>query len=139
MKRIIILAVCLCVLTGFVFAQNYVVESVSGRVQRVEGNNRVNLAVGDTVTADTVINTGVGASIVLKSGNNTFSISSSRNGKVSELISSNSRVRIRGNVSRTDTEAVSSNRTQVTTASARASDAADGDDVAAEEIDLADD
>ena len=133
MKRMVILAVCMCVLTGFVFAQNYVVESVSGRVQRVEGNSRVNIAVGDTLTADTVINTGVGASVVLKSGNNTFTVPASRNGKVSELISSTSRVRIRGNVSRTDTDAVSSNVTQVTTASARASDAAEDEDLAAED------
>jgi hypothetical protein len=132
MKRIGFLVVIALTITAAAFAQNYTVESVTGRVQREAGNSRVNVVVGDILTADTVIHTGVGASLTLKSGDNSFTIAAARNGKVSELTTAASGVRIGGNITRVETDAASRTTAQVSTASARASDAAADDDIAAE-------
>jgi len=131
MKRICVLlammfaAVC-------VFAQDYTVQSVTGRVQQERGNTRVDIKVGDTLTAETVVYTGIGASLVLQEGNNSFTITAARSGRVAELTVAASGVRINGNIARTDTSAVNRTTAQASTASARASDAAQDGDIAAE-------
>ena len=132
MKKIVFLAVLMIAAAVCAFAQSYTVQSVSGRVQRESGSNRLDVGVGDILTADTVIITGVGTSLVLKAGDRTFTVPAARNGKVSELAAASSGVRIGGNVVRTDTGAVSRTTGQVSTASARASDAARDEDIAAE-------
>jgi hypothetical protein len=132
MKRIVILFALLCVVAVCVFAQNYTVQSVTGRVQQEKGGSRVDLKVGDTVTADTVIHTGVGASLVLKDGDKTMNVGAAQNGKVSAVASAAPAVQIKGSVSKTDTGAVSRTTAQASTASARASEAAQGEDIAAE-------
>jgi len=132
MKKIVVLLVMICILAGSVFAQSYSVQSVTGRVQREAGNNRVDVTAGDTLTADTVVHTGVGASLVLREGDRTLTIPAARNGRVGELVSASSGVRISGNVARVDTGAIGRTTAQVATASARAADAAADDDIAAE-------
>ena len=132
MKKIVFLAILMITMAMGVFAQNYTVQSVSGRVQREMGSNRVDVNAGDTLTADTVIITGVGASLVLKEGDRTLTVPGARNGKVSELVTAAAGVRIGGNVATTDTSAVSRTTAQTSTASARASEAAAEDDIAAE-------
>jgi len=132
MKKSIFLLIIVIAITAAVSAQSYTVHEVTGRVQREAGNNRVNVSVGDTITADTVIHTGVGASLVLKSGDDSFTVFAARNGMVSELISSASGVRISGSVIRVDTNAVARTGGHIPTASARASDAAQEDDIASE-------
>jgi len=132
MKRIVILFALMCAIAVCVFAQNYNVQSVTGRVQQEKGGSRVDLKVGDTVTADTVIHTGVGASLVLKTGDKTLNVTAAKSGKVSEVASAPSSVQIKGSVAKTDTGAVNRTTAQASTASARASEAAQGDDVAAE-------
>jgi hypothetical protein len=130
-KGVFVLVIALAV-TLTAAAQNYSVETVTGRVQRVSGTNRVDVKEGDILTADTVIQTGVGASLVLKQGENTFTIPAARNGNLGELISTASGTRINGNVARVDTAVATRTTGQVTTASARASDAAEDEDIAAE-------
>ena len=132
MKKIVFLVIMVCGMAVCVFAQNYTVQSVSGRVQRESGSSRVDVKVGDTVTADTVIITGVGASLVLREGERTITIPGGRNGKVAELAAASTGVRIGGNIATTDTGAVSRTTGQTSTASARASEAAADDDIAAE-------
>jgi hypothetical protein len=133
MKKIILLAVLAFAMTAAAFAQNYTVQSVTGRVQQEKGNSRIDIKAGDTLTAGTVIHTGVGATLVLKSGDKTVTIPAARSGKVSELTASASGgVRIGGNVAKTDTGEVTRTTGQVSTASARASDAAGEEDIAAE-------
>ena len=132
MKRTVITAIMMCVLTGFVFAQNYSVQSVTGRVQRENGNNRVDVNVGDILTNETVIHTGVGASLILAEGDRTFTISAARGGTVGELAAATSGIRINGNITRADTGSTARAAGQVSTASARASDAAEDDNIAAE-------
>ncbi|WP_461256056.1 hypothetical protein [Treponema sp. R80B11-R83G3] len=131
MKRIVILIAMMCVMAVCVFAQSYTVQSVTGRVQQEKGGNNVDLKIGDTVTADTIIHTGVGASLVLKDGDKTLNIAAARNGKVSEVATA-STVKITGSVAKTDTGAVNRTTAQASTASARASEAAQGEDIAAE-------
>ena len=131
MKKIAAFWAMLCAMVVSVFAQNFTVQSVSGRVQRESGAARVDVNAGDILSADTVIITGIGASVVLKEGDRTFTVPAAKNGKVAELVTS-AGVRIGGNIARTDTEAVSRTTAQTSTASARASDAAQDEDIAAE-------
>jgi hypothetical protein len=132
MKRIMILFALMCIVAVCVFAESYTVQSVTGRVQQEKGGSRVELKVGDTLTADTVIHTGVGASVVLKTGDKTLSVSAAQSGKVSAVASAAPAVSIKGSVAKTDTGAVNRTTAQASTASARASEAAQGDDVSAE-------
>ena len=132
MKKVLMLCTLMCAMTVCVFAQNYTVQSIKGRVQQEKSGKLVDVKAGDTLSADTVIHTGVGASLVLKEGDKTFTVTAARNGKVAELITAASGVRIGGNVAKTDTSAVSRTTAQASTASARASDAAEDGDIAAE-------
>jgi len=134
MKKILVLAVLLCIVTAFAFADNFTVQSVTGRVERESGNQRVVVTVGETLSGSAVIHTSVGASVVLRDANGrNVTVTAAKNGTVQELIQSSSGVRIGGNIARTDTSTVGRTIAQSsTTASARASDAAGDDDIAAE-------
>jgi len=132
MKKIAILFAMMCALTVCVFAQSYTVQNVTGRVQQEKGGKLVDVKAGDTLSADTVIHTGVGASVVLKGGDKTFTVQAARDGKVAELTAASSGIHIGGNVVKTDTNAASRTTVQTSTASARASDAAGDADIAAE-------
>ena len=132
MKKIAILFAMMCALTVCAFAQSYTVQKVTGRVQQEKGGRNVDVKAGDTLSAVTVIHTGVGASLVLKEGDKIFTIAAARNGKVEELIAAASGVRIGGNVAKTDTSVASRTTAQASTASARASDAAQDADIADE-------
>ena len=132
MKKIVFFLIIGCVMAASAFAQSYTVQSVTGRVEQEAGGKRVEVKAGDTLSADTVIHTGVGSSLVLKSGERTFTVPAVRNGKVAELSTAASSVRISGNVSRINTGEVDRTTGQVSTASARASEAAEDEDIAAE-------
>ena len=134
MKKIAVLVVLVCVVTVFAFADSFTVQSVTGRVERESGSQRVEVKAGDTLNGNTVIHTGVGASIVLSDGSGrAVTIPAVRNGSVAELTRASAGVRIGGNVARTDTGAISRTTAQVSTASARASDAAKDADIADED------
>jgi len=122
--------IMVCAVTVCVFAQGYTVQEVTGRVQQEKGNSRVDINVGDTLSADTIIHTGVGASLTLKDKDSkTFTVAAARDGKVSELATASSGVRIKGNVTKMDTGAVSRATAQASTASARASEAVADTDI----------
>jgi len=131
MKKIVILIIMMSVFVGYAFAQDYSVESVTGSVQRESGSNRINLKAGDVLKPDTIIHTAAGSALVIKLGDRVINIPAARSGTVSDL-ASRSGLRISGNVSRVETGAVARTGGQASTASARASDAAQGDDIAAE-------
>ena len=132
MKKLVVLTVMFCFLAGAVFAQSYTVQSVTGRVQREAGATRIDVRAGETIAADVIIHTGVGASLVLNQGTNVFTIPAVRSGTVEELVISSAGARISGNVARVETGTIVRTTGQVSTASARASDAAADDDIAAE-------
>jgi len=131
MKKTIVLLVLLLAMTVCAFAQNYTVQTVTGRVQQEKSGSRIDVKVGDTITAETIVYTGVGASLVIKEDDKTFTISAAKSGKVSELAFAGG-VKISGNIAKTDTAAVNRTTAQASTASARASEAAAGADIAAE-------
>jgi hypothetical protein len=81
---------------------------------------------------DTVVRTGIGARLTLSSGERTFSIGAVQTGKLASLAGSAVAIRIEGQVTQTDTGEVSRNTGRISTASARASDAAADEDIAAE-------
>ena len=132
MKRIMFFAIILCVAAGFAFGQSYTVQSVTGRVEKDSGGQRVAVKTGDSLDAAAVIYTGIGASLVLAQGEKTYTVPAARNGKVTDLAAASSGVRIGGNVARVETGAVNRTTAQIGTASARASDAARNEDFAAE-------
>ena len=138
MKKIVLALLAGMAITATVSAQSYTVQSVTGRVQRevsqqAAGNSRIDIAVGDVLSADTVIHTGIGAALVVRVGERTVHIPAAQNGaRLSELAANSTGVRISGNVTQVDTGAVSRTTTQIGTASARASDAAEDDDIPAE-------
>ncbi|MDR0444220.1 MAG: hypothetical protein LBH44_12535 [Treponema sp.] len=133
MKKIVLLAIIGCVTAVAVFAQSYTVQTVTGRVELEKSGNRVVVKAGDSLSAETVIHTGIGASLVLKDGEKTLTIGAARNGKLAELAAGASGgVRVGGNIAETDTGAVSRSSASLATGSARASDAAAGEDISAE-------
>jgi len=133
MKRILMFAVAFCVAAVGVFAQGFTVQSVSGRVQRESGAARVDVVPGDVLSADTVIHTGLGATLVLREGDRTLSVPAARNGRVGELAAAGTGVRLAGTVGQVETGRVVRVTGQVSTAAARAGDAAGEDDIAAED------
>ena len=130
MKRALILAILVCAVAAFAFADSFVVQDVKGRVVRDSGRA---ITVGETLNSDVVIKSDIGASLVLKDaeGKN-VTISGKRDGSIADLTRASSGVRIGGNVARTDTTAATRTVAQAGTASARASDAAGDSDIAAE-------
>jgi hypothetical protein len=132
MKKIFFFAILACAVAAFTYAQSYTVQSVSGRVQQEASGVRVDVKAGDSLSADTIVHTGIGASLVLTDGGKTLTVQAAKSGTVAELSATASGVRISGNVSLVNTGAVVRTTGQVSTASARASDAAQGEDIAAE-------
>ncbi|MDR3020738.1 MAG: hypothetical protein LBU66_07530 [Treponema sp.] len=124
MKRVVFLLVLIFALTVAVSAQSFTVQEVTGRVEREAGGAWTQVSVGDTLTADAVVRTAIGASFIVRNGTDVASVGALKNGKISELISGSTGIQIQGNVSQTDTGAASRNLSRVSTASARASDAA---------------
>jgi len=130
MKKLVIFILMVCAMAAVGFAQSYTVQAVTGRVQREEKNTRIDVKIGDTLSADTIIHTGVGASLVLKNGDITLTVPAVRDGKTAELAAAG--VKITGSAAKVDTTAVNRTTAQASTASARASDAAEEPDIAAE-------
>jgi len=123
MKRVVFLAILVCVAAAFVFAENFTVVSVTGRVEKESGTQRIEVRVNEALDGDVVIHTGVGASVVLRDeSGKSITVAAGRNGRIAELTTANTpSVRVGGTISRTDTGAVSRTTAQVGTASARAS------------------
>jgi len=125
MKRIVLVLVIAFAFTMAVSAQTYTVQEITGRVERSAGGSRWEpLNVGDTLLEDTVIRTVIGANLTVRIGDELFSIGAMKNGKLIDLLHGDAVIQIQGRVSQIDTEAGERITTRVTTASARASDAA---------------
>jgi len=133
MKKLLVFAILVSVVAVFAFADNFTVQSVTGRVERESGSQRVVITVGETLNSNAVIHTSVGASLVLTDASGkTVTVPAARKGTVADLAKASSGVRIGGSVARTDTTAASRTTAQAGTASARASDAAGDEEIAAE-------
>jgi len=124
MKRVVFLVMLVCMSAAFVFAANFTVVSVTGRVEKDSGAQRVEVRVNEILDGNVILHTGVGASVVLRDENGrSITVAAGRNGSIAELTTANTTpsVRVGGTISRTDTGAVSRTTAQVGTASARAS------------------
>jgi hypothetical protein len=122
MKRLILMTILVCAAAAFIFAENFTVVSVTGRVEKESGNQRVAVRANEVIDGDVVIHTAADSSVVLRdeSGRN-VTVAASRDGSVAELTRATPNVRVGGTINRTDTSAASRNTGNVGTASARAS------------------
>ena len=129
MKRFLVTMVIALAVTAAVCAQSgsagYTVQEVTGRVERDAGNGKWEaVKTGETLRADAVIRTVIGASLTVKDGDNILTVGPMKNGKLADIVSDGAAIQIQGKVSQTDTDAVSRTGGRLSTASARASDAA---------------
>ena len=133
MKKTMLLCVMAAAFAGAVFAQSFTVESVSGRVEReTNGGKWEAVKAGDALTGETVIRTGIAASLTLASDGRTVSVGAVQTGRLASLAGNSGGIRIDGRVAQTGTGELSRNTGRVSTASARAGDAAAEEDIAAE-------
>jgi hypothetical protein len=136
MKKVIMLAVVLAIVAGFVFAADgYVVQSVTGKVEReVSPGKWEAVSSGATLTPATVINTSLNSSLVLSDGNRTITIKAMQKGTVETLAGAGSTTGIKagGKVSGAKTETAARGNSNISTASTRASNAASYDPFAPE-------
>jgi len=124
MKRVILILVIVFAVTMAVSAQTYTVQEITGRVEQNAGGRWEPVNVGDTLRADAVIRTLIGARLSIRSGNDILTVGAMRNGILMELLDNSAVIQLQDRVSHTDTEATERISGRVTTASARASDAA---------------
>jgi hypothetical protein len=133
MKKMLLVLIVFMAISGAVFGQSFTVQSVSGRVERETGGGKWEVVkAGDTLTGEAVIRSGIGARLVLVSGEQTFSVGAVQTGQLAALAGNAGSIRIEGRVAQTDTGEVSRTTGRVSTASARAGDAAAEEDIAAE-------
>jgi hypothetical protein len=126
--------ICALLLFGLVFsamvfaADTYTVQSVAGKVEReVSPGKWEAVAAGATLTGATVINTGINSTLVLKSGSRSVTVPAMKKGTVETLAAAggSAGIRIGGKVSTSDTSVTARGTVNVSTASTRASEAAE--------------
>jgi hypothetical protein len=131
MKKLLLVLI-IAAAGGAAFGQSFTVQSVSGRVEREAGGRWAAVQAGDALAGDAVIRTGIGARMTLASEGRTFSVGAVQTGPLAALAGSGPGIRIDGRVAQTDTGELSRNTGRISTASARAGDAATEEDIAAE-------
>ena len=125
MKKIILAALFAMAVTAAALAQSYTVQEVKGKVEQKVGNEWKAILKDDVLKADTIVSTGIGASLTVKTGDQVLTVKAMvTEKKLSEAAGSGVVINIQNKISQTDTSAVSSNTERVSTASTRASDAA---------------
>jgi len=126
-KMILVLVIALAVAAGGwaqSAAQSYTVQEINGRVEREARKGKWEaIKTGETLKADTVIRTVIGAKLILKSGDTIYTVDPVKNGKLADLVKSGTAIQIQGKVSQTDTGSASRATGRISTASARADDA----------------
>jgi hypothetical protein len=128
MKKIVFLAVLAFVAFGVYALNNFTVQAVTGRVEKeVSPGKWVEVKEGEAISEGTVIRTGINSSLVLKSEAGTTVVKALQNGEAGILAGSAvaSGIRLSGKVAEIDTSAVERATGKVSTASARASNAAE--------------
>ena len=125
MKKVVLAVLIALAVTMAISAQSYVVQEVTGRVEReAAGGTWETIKVGDTLKADAVVRTVIGARLKVKAGDEILVVGPTKNGKLIDLVGSASVIQVSGKVAETDTSAVSRRTARSSTASARASSAA---------------
>jgi len=104
----------------------YTVQEVTGRVERDAGSGKWEaVKTGDTLKGDTIIRTVIGAKLTVKSGDTVYTVDPVKNGKLADIAASGTAIQIQGKISQSDTSTGGRGSGKVSTASARASDAAE--------------
>ena len=124
MNKVVLFAIVILLCAMAVSAQNYTVQEVSGRVERNSGGTWLAVSPGETLSADSVVRTIVGANLTVRLGEQVLSIGAMKNGRLSELASGGPAIQMQGRAVQTDTGTLSRSTVRVSTASARASNAA---------------
>jgi hypothetical protein len=125
MKRIFFTVMFVALVFGAAFGDEaFTVQTINGRVERQNGAAWTAIAAGDQLVPSTVIRTGINSSLVVKSGDKTFTVRAVQNGSIGELTDAvvASGVRIDGPIIQADTTRRDRNIGRISTNSARASD-----------------
>jgi len=126
MKKMVLLMVIALAVTAGVWAQDFTVQEVTGRVEREAGKGKwETVKKGETLKADTVIRTVIGAKLTVKSEDTVYTVDPVKNGKLAEIVKSGTAIQIQGKVSQTDTSSTGRTNGRLSTASGRADDAED--------------
>jgi hypothetical protein len=128
MKKMLVFLCLGLAVGGMAFADGYTVQSVTGKVEReVSPGKWEAVKDGAVLSASAVINTGLNSSLVLMDGGKTVTIRAMQKGAVEALVRSNTvaGVRIGGTVSGSNTAESVRGTSNISTASTRASDAAE--------------
>ena len=133
MKKILVFVLVSMIAAVGIFAQSYTVDEVSGSVTIDTGGGKLEqIKVGDKLTADTIIRTGIGASLKVKLDELTLIVGSAKNGRLGDLAGSSTGIQIQGRVSQTEDGEGGRTSGRTVTATARAADAAADLEVAEE-------
>jgi hypothetical protein len=131
MKKVVFWVLVLGVLlSAFVFAaDSYTVKSVTGKVEReVSPGKWEAVTEGAQLSAAVVINTGLNSGLILNDGSKDITIKAMQKGTVETLAKADAAgggIRIGGKVSSTNTASTARGTSNISTASTRASDAAE--------------
>ena len=126
MKKGLAFALVALLSACFVFAEgSYVVKSVKGKVQYEEASGKLaDVKVGQTLSASTVVNTGLNSTMVLSFDGEEITIAAMKKGTVDKLAVSKAGGLKKGSVVSSSVGGSSSNsKSGVATASSRASEA----------------
>ena len=129
MKKMMLLAAALGIFlcAGAGAQERFTVQSVAGNVEREAASGRWEaVKAGDVLNADTAIRTRLNSELVVRAGERIVEVGAMRRGVLNELLSGGSAagLRIAGTVTETDTGRGSAAGGAISTAAARASDAA---------------
>jgi hypothetical protein len=136
MKKIVLSAALIALVLAGLYADGpFTVQSVSGRVEKQDSSGGwTAVRAGETLTENTVVRTGLNSTLTVKSGEKAVTVRAVQNGAIGKLAEASAAggVRISGNVVETDTSRLERGSGRISTASARASNAAE-DEALAEE------
>jgi hypothetical protein len=129
MKKLCVLLLLGLALSAAVFAADaYTVQSVTGKVEReVSPGKWETVTAGMSLTGATVINTGINSTLVLKNGSQSVTVPAMKKGAIETLAAAGggAGIRIGGKISGSDTAVTAKGTVSTSTASTRASDAAE--------------
>ncbi|MDR2160133.1 MAG: hypothetical protein LBP23_08735 [Treponema sp.] len=127
-KLCVVLLIGLAVSAVVSAADRYTVQSVAGKVEReVSPGKWEAVTAGTSLTGATVINTGINSTLVIKSGDRSVTVPAMKKGTVETLAASGggAGIKISGKVSSSDAAVSARGTINTSTASTRASDAAE--------------
>lgn len=127
MKKVLFILFLLgMVIPGMIFADDYVVNRASGRVEwEASPGNWKALTPGAVLSSSAVVNIGLNSVLVLQSGEQVITLRAMQNGAIEKLVAANTAggIRIGGRIATTGGSASTRAAVNISTASTRASDA----------------